>query len=393
MSPSSSPGAFTVFQPGNPDEAAALLADRTRTGQPLAIVDRIPEPGELRRDLLSVRQWRNQRFFHPADMVVGVDSGLPMAELHRLLAEQGMRLPVGCWFAGDSVGAVAAANRFGPERLMRGGLRDSLIGMEYLTPTGECVRVGGKVVKNVTGYDLGRMMLGNRGGLCLMTGLNFKVMPAPVQPHGLFLSAPDSSWRAGVAAAHAARLPLDWLQAVWRDGGWLVGIGISGNAARRGRLVTELRSMFGQPLTLFADGREEAPFDVFAPEHRLCGFLSPHIPLDRLSLHVHGLFPTRTFLESVDLDGLAAPGDILVVHPIGGDFHLLAPSDSAAERQVSQLRDRFSEERGSLVFERVPTALRERWGRVDPLPPERILMNRLKRQLDPAGILVSSFFD
>ena len=71
-----------------------------------------------------------------------------------------------------------------------GGLRDSLIGIEYINAKGERVKAGGKVVKNVTGYDLTRMMIGHLGGLGLITSVNFKVSPSSLNPMP-FLSKPE----------------------------------------------------------------------------------------------------------------------------------------------------------------------------------------------------------
>ena len=107
-------------------------------------------------------------------MVVGVESGMSIRTLQELLGERSMLLPVNPWFPDSSVGSVVACNDFGPNRMNMGGLRDCIIGIEYINGKGEIVHAGGKVVKNVSGYDLTRMMLGSQGGLGIITAVNFK---------------------------------------------------------------------------------------------------------------------------------------------------------------------------------------------------------------------------
>ena len=115
-------------------------------------------------------------------MVVGVEAGMSIRTLQKMLGERNMLLPVNPWYSDSCVGSVAACNDFGPNRLFMGGLRDYIIGIEYINGKGEIVTAGGKVVKNVSGYDLTRMMLGSQGGLGVITALNFKVLPHPVDP-------------------------------------------------------------------------------------------------------------------------------------------------------------------------------------------------------------------
>ena len=135
-------------------------------------------------DILSLKKLNGTRFFDPDDMVVGVEAGMSIRTLQGMLAEKNMVLPVNPWFPDSCVGSVVACNDYGPNRMDMGGLRDCIIGIEYINGKGELVQAGGKVVKNVSGYDLTRMMLGSQGGLGVITAVNFKVSPRPVNRMG-----------------------------------------------------------------------------------------------------------------------------------------------------------------------------------------------------------------
>ena len=113
----------------------------------------------------------------------------------KMLEEKNMLLPVNPWYTNSCIGSVAACNDFGPNRMFMGGFRDYIIGIEYINGKGEIVSAGGKVVKNVSGYDLTRMMLGSQGGLGVITALNFKVLPNPIDPHGMFAIFKNEEWR------------------------------------------------------------------------------------------------------------------------------------------------------------------------------------------------------
>jgi glycolate oxidase FAD binding subunit len=115
---------------------------------------------------------------HPArDLTVTVRAGTPAEQLAAVLAAEGQRLPVDVG-PGTVCGAVAE-NRSGPRRLGFGTLRDYLIGVRFLTPAGAEASAGGRVVKNVAGYDLMKLHTGARGTLGVLTELTFKVTPIP----------------------------------------------------------------------------------------------------------------------------------------------------------------------------------------------------------------------
>lgn len=114
----------------------------------------------------------------PEDMTVTVEAGMGLGELQRQLARHGQFLPVE---APDSatLGGIIAANAYGPSRLAWGMIRDWLIGIRFVRADGKLVHGGGKVVKNVAGYDLCKLLVGSYGTLGIIVEATFKVAPLP----------------------------------------------------------------------------------------------------------------------------------------------------------------------------------------------------------------------
>ena len=118
--------------------------------------------------------------YEPADMTVTVEAGLNLGALNRTMESARQRLPVDAPNPdATSVGALIAASHAGPLRLSEGTVRDLLIGIRYIGREGRIVHGGGRVVKNVAGYDLMKVMTGSYGTLGIITEATFKVRPIP----------------------------------------------------------------------------------------------------------------------------------------------------------------------------------------------------------------------
>jgi glycolate oxidase FAD binding subunit len=113
-------------------------------------------------------------------MTVTVEPGLPLAQLQRALGEQGQWLPIDPPLPERAtIGGILAANLSGPTRLSQGTIRDFLIGLKAVRVDGSVIKGGGRVVKNVAGYDIPKLFCGSFGTLGVIVEATFKVLPRP----------------------------------------------------------------------------------------------------------------------------------------------------------------------------------------------------------------------
>lgn len=119
--------------------------------------------------------------YEPGELTFTARAGTPVADIEKALAANGQYLPFDPPFVaqGATLGGAVAAGLSGPRRMRYGGLRDFVLGIEYLNGKGEIVHGGGKVVKNAAGYDFPKLFCGSLGTLGFLTRLSFKVFPLP----------------------------------------------------------------------------------------------------------------------------------------------------------------------------------------------------------------------
>ena len=116
--------------------------------------------------------------YDPRDLTLGVEPGVRIEDLLRVLAEQKQFLPLAVPFSDRAtIGGIVAANSSSPLRHAYGGVRDFCLGMEFVTGEGVVAKSGGRVVKNVTGYDLHKLLIGSLGTLAVITRVNFRTFP------------------------------------------------------------------------------------------------------------------------------------------------------------------------------------------------------------------------
>ena len=205
---------MAIVSPASEAELASAIADAAARGTPLAV-----EGGGTRTGLgrpvqaastLSTAAMTGVTLYEPTELVISAQAGTPLAEIEALLATRNQRLafePIDHRLLYGSagvptVGAAAAANLSGPRRIQSGAARDSLIGVRAVTGRGEIVKSGGRVMKNVTGYDLVKFLAGSYGTLAVLSEVTFKVLPMPETEATLVLHGLDE--RRAVAALSAA---------------------------------------------------------------------------------------------------------------------------------------------------------------------------------------------
>ncbi|MCC7008932.1 MAG: FAD-binding oxidoreductase [Acidobacteria bacterium] len=163
--------------------------------------------------LLSTRALNRLTRYEPGDLTVAVEAGMRIADLNSELARHRQWLPLDARGEAATIGGVVATNESGPLRHRYGAPRDVLIGIRIATADGRIASAGGSVVKNVAGYDLGRLVAGSFGSLAVIVGAAFKLSPVPAAATTLLLTF---GTRESIAAA-AAELAASQLDPVALD--------------------------------------------------------------------------------------------------------------------------------------------------------------------------------
>jgi glycolate oxidase FAD binding subunit len=200
-----------------PDDEAGVVAEvraAYEAGEPVHVLgngskERMLRPVQAARSL-STHRLAGIPLYSPEELVISVRAGTPMAELAGTVAARGQQITaeppdfsalLGSG-AAQTVGGVVAANLSGPRRVAWGAMRDHVLGIRAVNGTGELIRSGGRVLKNVTGLDLCKLLTGSHGTLGVITEVTLKVLPTPERRATLAFPGLDPVQ--GVAALAAA---------------------------------------------------------------------------------------------------------------------------------------------------------------------------------------------
>jgi glycolate oxidase FAD binding subunit len=360
--------------------------------------------------------------YDPGDLTLSVEAGVPLAKIAQLLGEHRQFLPLALPFsAHTTVGGAIASGVDSPLRQFYGTARDFLLGMEFVTGEGVAAKSGGRVVKNVTGYDIHKLMIGALGTLGVITRVNFKTFPMPLDRRGYvvrFLSAEhafDSCQRfaqsplaplsmeifspqvadlfASPAASRVAESPLP--KHIFESGEWAVAVTYSGNEKVMARFVAELartsKPIDVRGITLFTEQ------DLPPAWHRQREFIpialasSPATTIVKMSV-----LPTR-IKDALAAARQAAGNDDLrwavMARALGIIYFAILPSEHNDEHRqrvanaTSAIQEACAKLAGHATIPWAPAEWKttlQIWG---PPRPDFAQMQKVKSVFDPQKIL------
>jgi glycolate oxidase FAD binding subunit len=348
------------------------------------------------------------------NLTLSVQSGITLGEIQKLLAKQGKGyfLPLDPPFAGQAtLGGIVATNSSGPRRFTYGTARDLVIGIKTVFPNGDVVVSGGKTVKNVSGYDLSKTLIGSMGTLGVLCEMTCRLLPLPekmatllvpfagLKEAGSFVQKILNSQLLPASVEVLNTVTLHQIKETLSPflvGSYLAAIGLEGVTESVDRQISEMEEM----------GKKEGALEVvtlFSDKHQRFWAI-----LQDLSQRLHKTNPNLLALKSnfliskgaemigyhetlVRESGLECA---LVCHCGNGilySYVLVGEELPSRKSSLIELVEKLTvlavKHEGNLVVESSPPAIREKvdvWGQ--PRNDLRIV-RRLKEEIDPAGIL------
>jgi glycolate oxidase FAD binding subunit len=355
-----------------------------------------PSQTDLTLDLSGIT---GVTLYEPAELVLSAKAGTPLSEIEALLDQNNQQLgfePIdyGPLLGGEAgqgtLGGVIAANLSGPRRVKAGAARDHFLGVTAVTGRGDTIKSGGRVVKNVTGYDLCKLFAGSWGTLAVMTDITVKVLPKAETEASVLIQGLDDA-RACEAMAAAMGSPFDVSGAAhlpdhvasWFDGlpkaEATTALRLEGHApsvAHRKQTLAALMQPFG-PVAILDEAASRALWRSVRQVKPFAGAAARERPLWRISTA-----PARGH----ELLAAITPAAQMFYDWAGGLIWVAMPF--ADEPDAAAVRGAVAEIGGHAMLVRAPASVR---AALDVFAPEpaglAALSKRVKESFDPKGVL------
>jgi glycolate oxidase FAD binding subunit len=385
-----------LARPRSVEEAGQVLAAAAADGLAVAFVGGgsklgLGSPPE-RLDLVVETRALGQVLEHAAgDLVVRAQAGVRLSDLQAALAPAGQQLALDPPEPRATLGGVVAANASGPRRLRYGTVRDLLIGITVVLADGTVARAGGKVVKNVAGYDLGKLFCGSLGTLGMVAEVIFRLHPVPAAASVVTLAV-DGPAQAGEAVGRLQGTALEpsAVELTVDEWGWpgrltVVFEGIQPGVEAQAAAAAELLGRVGEATVAGPGGVEAALNQLGArPFEKAEYALKATFPPAELAEVLADLDETERRWSGGSLSAHAATGVLWLASAAReGDLPADSPAFPMAVAAIRGQRERLAARGGSLVLVKASPELKRAvdvWG-----PPGDAvgLMRRVKERFDP----------
>jgi glycolate oxidase FAD binding subunit len=384
--------AAAVHEPDTPEKLAAALAAASRARQS-TVISGAGTKLEWRHPVdhveCLIRTTRLTRIVahRHGDLTATIQAGAALTRVNRQLAVRGQWLPIDTAFDEATIGGIVATNDAGPLRHRFGTPRDLLIGVTLALTDGRIVKAGGHVVKNVAGYDLGRLMSGSFGTLAAIVDATFKLLPVPAVSQTVVAQFADvASLAGGVAQLSDSDLEpmaFDVHVIVPRGEYWLLARFATSPSATNAQVASAralLDAGAGRAPSGVVSGAEEEPLwrdhreDIWKVDGAVV----------RVSWLPASLAQVLSRLEAIARD-TGASFELAARAGVGAGFMRIDGDDRVQVAAIEQLR--ASADVHHVVVLRASSQVKQRidpWSRSPQLDP---LYRSLEQAFDPEGIL------
>jgi glycolate dehydrogenase FAD-binding subunit len=355
---------------------------------------------------LSLKEMNRVWHYEPADLTISAEPGMKFGDFLHFVGRHGLWLPLDPAGGGRaSLGGIVATNSTGPLRLSYGAPRDMVLGMRIATSEGKVIKTGGRVVKNVAGYDMAKLLIGSYGTLGVIVEVSFKLFPLPVElgtfviPAGTLgigrdirrriLESPVNPMRMVLldpVAATLVRRGTPLAAEVKEPEIWIECGGSEKVLNRCARELGELGKAAGAPVQRLEAASAEGAWARIGDCHDCLCEASPKVTILKVALPGAA---GEEFLSRANQEA-ASEGVRLASFTQGGVgvIHLgLLDETAGLMALISRLRSAAEDLGGALIVERCAPELKERldvWG----APGDDFgVMRKLKAAWDPKGIL------
>jgi glycolate oxidase FAD binding subunit len=372
-----------VVEPGSVEEVSALMKLAAREG--LAVAPRgggtkmhIGDPPR-RLDLIVSTARMNEVLEHtPGDQIVRLQAGVKLEDLQKYVSSSDQMLAIDPPESGATVGGIVAANSSGPRRYRYGTIRDLIIGITVVLHDGTVAKAGGKVVKNVAGYDLSKLFTGSLGTLGVIATANFRLHPRPEASRtvAVEVTEPQQAQAAAQAIVHS-QVEATAVELHYGEKEKLLAVlleSISGGIDAKTQTASFLLKQFGEVRTL---SQEEAD--------RLGSLTSPQVVMKIGAPPVDLAAVLESVLGAVERKGLAHPR---ITGHAGTGVTLVGLSEETEDGAagfVEEMREIWVRRGGSVTLQRAPLTLKQRVSTWDNGGDYLGLVRRVKEKFDPRG--------